>query len=133
MSLKNVNTALATLGALFIIYIGLSYVLAPHSTAPNFGLPHWPPRDGDGFLVLKGIRDIVSGLVIAVMLIIRQRRALAWVLLVQACTPLGDMVTVLAHGGSPAAAFGIHGTTAALVALTGLLTFRETSRQPALR
>ncbi|MEV6912068.1 DUF4267 domain-containing protein [Amycolatopsis sp. NPDC051071] len=131
MTLKNVNTVLATVGALFIAYVGLSYVLVPESTAPGFGLPRWPPGDGDGFLVLKGIRDLVSGMAIAAMVLTGQRRALGWLLLVIACTPLGDMITVLAHDGSSAAAFGIHGATAALVALTGVLTLRETRARPA--
>jgi hypothetical protein len=38
------------------------------------------------------------------------------------------MVNVLAHGGSMVAAFAIHGLTAALIAVTGLLILRETSK-----
>ena len=45
-----------------------------------------------------------------------------------AVAPFGDMVNVLAHHGSMAAAFGIHGLTAALIAVTGLLILRETSK-----
>ncbi|NUS95764.1 MAG: small membrane hydrophobic protein, partial [Nocardia sp.] len=44
--------------------------------------------------------------------------------------PLGDMTTVLSYDGSTAAAFGIHGLTAALVALAGALLIRE-PRDPA--
>ncbi|MFD1938754.1 hypothetical protein ACFSKW_45560 [Nonomuraea mangrovi] len=47
MSLKNINTVLATAGALFILYIGVSYVLTPETSAPNFGLPGWPSGDGE--------------------------------------------------------------------------------------
>ncbi|RAJ81611.1 MULTISPECIES: hypothetical protein [unclassified Streptomyces] len=39
---------------------------------------------------------------------------------------LKNVNTVLAHHGSAAAAFGIHGLTAALIAATGLLVLRET-------
>ena len=46
-------------------------------------------------------------------------------MLVSALGPSGDMTTVLSHHGSVAAAFGIHGLTAVLVALTGLLLIRE--------
>ncbi|MFJ6799080.1 DUF4267 domain-containing protein [Streptomyces sp. NPDC091268] len=126
MSLKAVNTVLTVIGALFIVYVGLRYAFAPEQTAPDFGLPSWPQGDGGGFLTLKGVRDLVSGLVLLVLLATGHRRALGWVLLVAACTPLGDMITVLAHDGSPAAAFGIHGVTAALVLATGLLVLRET-------
>lgn len=128
MSLKNLNTVLATAGVLFILYIGVSYVLTPETSAPAFGLPSWPSGDGDGFLILKGIRDIVSGLVIGVLLVTGHRRALGWVLLTVALTPFGDMVNVLAHHGSTAAAFGIHGLTSALIVVTGLLTLRETGK-----
>ncbi|TVT30856.1 DUF4267 domain-containing protein [Amycolatopsis rhizosphaerae] len=138
MSLKKINTVLAAAGILFILYIGMSYVLTPETTAPGFGLPSWPSGDGGGFLILKGIRDIVSGLVLSVLLLTGHRRALGWVLLVEALTPFGDMTNVLAHGGSATVAFGVHGLTAALVVITGLLTLRETRKVtaapvPALR
>ncbi|WAL65977.1 DUF4267 domain-containing protein [Amycolatopsis cynarae] len=138
MSLKKINTVLAAAGILFILYIGMSYVLTPETTAPGFGLPSWPSGDGGGFLILKGIRDIVSGLVLSVLLLTGHRRALGWVLLVEALTPFGDMTNVLAHGGSATVAFSVHGLTAALVVVTGLLTLRETRRVtaapvPALR
>lgn len=128
MSLKNINTVLTTIGALFIVYVGVSYVLTPETTAPNFGLPSWPSGDGDGFLILKGIRDIVSGLVIGVLLVTGHRRALGWVLLVEAITPVGDMINVLGHHGSVATALGVHGLTAAMVAVAGLLVLRETRK-----
>ncbi|MFE0463689.1 DUF4267 domain-containing protein [Kitasatospora sp. NPDC058965] len=131
MTLKTVNTALTTVGVLFILYIGVSYVLTPGTTAPGFGLPSWPSGDGDGFLILKGIRDIVSGLVLGVLLVTGQRRAMGWVLLVEALTPLGDMTNVLAHHGSAAVAFGVHGLTAAVIVVTGLLTLRETRKTTA--
>ncbi|WP_216896556.1 DUF4267 domain-containing protein [Nocardia alni] len=128
MSLKTVNTTLTTAGILFILYIGVSYVLTPSTIAPGFGLPSWPSGDGDGFLILKGIRDIVSGVVLGVLLLTGHRRALGLVLLAEALTPVGDMTNVLAHGGSTAVAFGVHAPTAALIALTGLLTLRETGK-----
>jgi hypothetical protein len=52
-------------------------------------------------------------------------------LLVEALTPLGDMTNVLAHHGSTTVAFSVHGLTAALVILTGLLTLRETRKAAA--
>jgi uncharacterized protein DUF4267 len=128
MSLKTVTTALTTLGVLFILYIGVSYVLTPETIAPGFGLPGWPSGDGDGFLILKGIRDIVSGLVLSVLLLTGHRRALGWVLLVEALTPFGDMTNVLAHDGSATVAFGVHGLTATLIVVTGLLILHETRK-----
>ncbi|MFF2073811.1 DUF4267 domain-containing protein [Kitasatospora sp. NPDC058162] len=129
MSLKIVNTALTTAGILFIFWFGLTFMLAPETIAPTFGLPSWPSGDGGGFLILKGIRDVGNGLILSVLLLTGQRRALAWVLLAGSVIPFGDMATVLAHHGSAGAAFGVHGLTAVGMVVTGLLTLWET-RQP---
>ncbi|MER5500583.1 MULTISPECIES: DUF4267 domain-containing protein [unclassified Streptomyces] len=126
MSLKNVNTVLTIAITLFVLYLGLSFILAPETSAPGVGLPDWPEGDGGGFLVMKGIREFAMGLVIGILLVTGHRRALGWVLLMEAVAPFGDMINVLAHHGSTAAAFGIHGLTSALIALTGLLVLRET-------
>ncbi|MER5367918.1 DUF4267 domain-containing protein [Streptomyces sp. NPDC002722] len=128
MSLKNVNTVLASAGALFVLYLGLSFILTPETSTPGVGLPNWPEGDGDGFLVMKGIREFSMGLVIGILLVTGHRRALGWVLLMEAVAPFGDMINVLAHHGSVAAAFGIHGLTSALIAITGLLILRETGK-----
>lgn len=126
MSLKSVNTVLAAVAALFVLWLGLSFIVAPEASTHGVGLPTWSSGNGDGFLVMKGSRELAMGLVIGVLLVTGHRRALGWVLLMEAVAPFGDMVNVLAHHGSPAAAFGIHGLTAALIAVTGLLFLRET-------
>ncbi|NVI86437.1 DUF4267 domain-containing protein [Actinomadura sp. BRA 177] len=128
MSLKNINTVLATAIVLFTFYLGLSFVLVPETQVSGFGLPSWPAGDGGGFLVVKGNRENAMGLAMGVLLVTGQRRVLGWVLLMVAAAPLGDMITVLGHHGSVAAAFGIHGLTAALIAVTGLLILRETGK-----
>ncbi|WP_233358699.1 DUF4267 domain-containing protein [Thermomonospora amylolytica] len=128
MSLKNVNTVLATAVVLFTFYLGISFVLIPETQAPGFGLPNWPSGDGGGFLNVKGNRENAMGLAMGVLLVTGHRRALGWVLLMVAAAPFGDMITVLAHHGSMAAAFGVHGLTSVLIAVTGLLILRETSK-----
>jgi hypothetical protein len=127
-----IGVVLAVLGSLFIVYVGVRYLLTPQAMAAAFGLPAWP--HDDGFLRVKGIRDVVSGLVILVVLAGGTRRVLGWVLLAGALTPLGDMVLVLTSGGSPATAFGVHGVTAAAVLLGASLLLsgsRTRSPQPA--
>lgn len=54
MTVKHFASALAALGAAFIIYVGLSYLIAPQDTAPDFGVPTWPRHDGTAFLAVKG-------------------------------------------------------------------------------
>lgn len=124
MSLKTVNTVLAAACVLFALYLGMSFVLPIGTVFP--GLPNWPT--GGGFNAVKGSRELAMGLALGVLLVTGQRRALGWVLLMVAVAPFGDMVNVLAHHGSMASAFGIHGLTAAVIVATGLLIVRETRK-----
>jgi hypothetical protein len=123
--MKHLATGLAILGGIFIIYIGVSYLLNPQTAAAGFGVPTWPHRDGTAFLAVKGVRDIATGLVVFALLLTGHRRALGWAMLALAFVPAGDMVIVLSQGGSPATAFGIHGLTAAAVVVSAALLLRE--------
>ncbi|MCK2213726.1 DUF4267 domain-containing protein [Actinomadura sp. ATCC 31491] len=125
------GAVLAVIGAIFIGYVGISYLLTPASMAPAFGLPSRPRAEGAGFLAVKGIRDVVSGLVILTVLLAGNRRVLGWVVLVTALTPLGDMILVLGSGGAAATAFGVHGATAAAVVLAGGLLLSGARPRPA--
>lgn len=131
MSHPKLNTVLAAATVLFTFYLAVSFILAPATAAPGFGLPTWPDGDGGGFLVVKGCRELAMGLGSGILLVTGQRRALGWVLLMTAVAPLGDMINVLAHHGSAATAFGVHGLTSALIAVTGLLILRETGSSAA--
>ncbi|MEU0211883.1 DUF4267 domain-containing protein [Streptomyces canus] len=128
MSLTKINTVLAAAFILFILWFGMEFILSPETTAPGFGLPSWPSDDGAGFLIIKGIRDVVLALVLGILLVTGQRRALGWVLLVEALAAYGDMSTVLAHHGSVTTALGVHGLTATLMVVNGLLIMRETRK-----
>ncbi|MEV6429478.1 DUF4267 domain-containing protein [Nocardia sp. NPDC051463] len=125
MNISRIATVLSLIGAAFILYIGLSYLVTPETIATGFGLPEWPKGDAVAFMNLKGVRDTVSGVLILALLALRQRYALGITMLVLALIPTGDMLTVLSWNGSTAAAFGIHGLTAVLVALAGGLLIRE--------
>ncbi|MFG2138567.1 DUF4267 domain-containing protein [Streptomyces sp. NPDC048650] len=128
MPLKKINTVLAAAFILFILWFGTKFILSPETTAPGYGLPNRPSGDGDGFLVIKGIRDVVLALVLGILLVTGHRRALGWVLLVEALAAYGDMTNVLAHHGSVATALGVHGLTATLMVVNGLLMMHETRK-----
>ncbi|MFF3399930.1 DUF4267 domain-containing protein [Streptomyces sp. NPDC002659] len=125
MTMKRLATVLAALGGAFIIYVGLSYLLTPQTTAADFGLPTWPRHDGTGFLAVKGVRDIATGLVVFALLLSGHRRALGWAMLAISFVPVGDLVIVLSNDGSPGTAYGVHGVTAVAVAVTAGLLLRE--------
>ncbi len=63
---------------------------------------------------------------LGILLVTGHRRALGWVLLMEALAAYGDMTNVLAHHGSVATALGVHCLTATLMVVNGLLIMRET-------
>ena len=113
--------SLAALLAVAIIVIGCFYVISPERMTGSFGLkPPAPDADTRAWLRVKGIRDIVSGLVVLTLMVTTNTRTVGIALLVLAITPLGDMSNVLASGGSKSTAFSVHGVTCAVMLVVGL-------------
>jgi hypothetical protein len=111
----------AMLVAIAIIAIGTQYVVSPRTATRSFGLPL--PEDGaniDWWLRLKGVRDIVSGLIVLAFMAWGVPRALGLILLVEAIIPVSDMLVILAAKGSTKSAFGMHGLTAVLMVLAAI-------------
>ncbi|WP_433564171.1 DUF4267 domain-containing protein [Nocardia sp. CA-151230] len=125
---ERLGTAGAVLGAGFIMSVGGGYLLAPARMASEFGLTDWPRGEAVGFLNVKGVRDVVTGLIVLALLAAGQRRAVGVALLTIALIPTGDMLTILVRRGSTATALSVHGLTAALVAATGALLLRRENR-----
>jgi hypothetical protein len=110
------SMGVALLAALGIIAIGLMYLTDPRAATRSFGLPL--PEAGANvawWLRLKGVRDIVSGLVVLAVMVWGGSRVLGIVLLMEALIPAGDLSLILAARGSTARAVGIHGATAVLM------------------
>jgi hypothetical protein len=112
---------LAAVLDLFVLFIGARFLLQPLPSAAGYGVPAKP--DGDpAYLAIKGLRDATFGVLGLVLLAFANTHAEACFMLVVALVPLGDTAIVLRHGGTKAAAFGIHFATALVVlASAGLL------------
>jgi hypothetical protein len=112
---------MALLLAIGIIAIGSRYVVSPATATHGFGLP-LPGNTANiaGWLRLKGVRDIASGLAVLAFMAWGAPRALGIIVLVEAAIPVGDMLVILAAKGSTRRAFGIHATTAAVMVLTAI-------------
>lgn len=114
--------SIAALLAIGIILIGSLYIASPEKMTGNFGLKlPSPDTDTRAWLRLKGIRDIVSGLVVLILMLTTNPRTVGIALLVESLTAFGDMSNVLGSGGSRQAAFSIHGVTFAVMIVVGLL------------
>jgi len=113
--------SMAALLAAGVIIIGSLYIASPEKMTGSFGLK-LPSADPDtrAWLRLKGIRDIVSGLVVLALMFTTNPRAVGIALLVESLTAFGDMSNVLGSGGSKRAAFSIHGATFAVMVVAGL-------------
>jgi len=105
-------TALAGAG---ILAIGFLYLVRPQVMSASFGLPDHPPPGATPWLRLKGIRDLVAGLVAATLLITAPPTVIGWSVCSFSVIPLGDGATVLAYGSNPRIAWGVHFSTAALM------------------
>ena len=115
----------AVLLAMGIIVIGCFYLLTPERISGTFGLkPPAPDPDTRAWLRPKGVRDVVAGLVVLVMMLTADRRSVGIVLLVEAIIPFGDMSIILGSGGSKSRAFSVHGVTCAVMLAIGLLLIR---------
>ena len=114
--------SLAALMAVAIMVIGCFYLVSPQRMTGSFGLKP-PASDADtrAWLRPKGIRDVVSGLVVLTMMLTTETRSVGIALLVLAIIPFGDMSIILGSGGSKSRAFSIHGVTCAAMLVVGLL------------
>lgn len=107
---------------LMLLLVGLRFLFAPRPAAAGYGVP--AKADGDpAYLTIKGLRDGGYGLLGLVLLALVGPGAEAWFMLVLAPIPLGDMFVVLRHGGTKAAAFGIHFATAGVMLVSAALLF----------
>ncbi len=120
--LSAIPLSLASLMAVAIIVIGCFYLISPERMTGSFGLKP-PASDADtrAWLRPKGIRDVVSGLIVLTMMLTADTRSVGIALLVLAIIPFGDMSIILGSGGSKSRAFSIHGVTCAVMLLVGLL------------
>jgi Domain of unknown function (DUF4267) len=106
----------------FVLFIGLRFLLAPQAAAAGYGVP--AKKEGDAaYLTVKGLRDASYGILGLALLAFAGAHAEAWFMLVVALSPLGDTAIVLRNGGTKATAFGIHFATAVVVLISAALLF----------
>ncbi|MEY9844377.1 DUF4267 domain-containing protein [Streptacidiphilus sp. MAP5-3] len=114
-------TVLAGLIGAALILMGGNAVTRPR-TAAGFGIPD-APADDPAFwpwLRVKGLREIVPGVFVFVLMLVSTTSVLGWYMLVFAAIPAGDAVVVLRSGGPKAIAYGVHAATALVMLATGI-------------
>jgi hypothetical protein len=105
-----------------IVFIGVRFFYAPHAAAAGYGVAVGPDPRWEAYLWVKAVRDIASGVFTAILILNQSAHLLGWFMLAATIIPFADAAIVLRHGGTKAAAFGIHGATAGIMLIiSGLL------------
>ena len=118
-----ITYALSGLIGLGIIFVGTRFLLAPSTAATGYGVPvEQETARAGAYLAAKGVRDIASGFFIFILIAFQAPHILGWIIVAATIIPIVDAVIVLTHNGSKATAYGVHGSTAAVMLVTaGLL------------
>ena len=122
MARTKIGYGLSGLLGAAIIVIGARFLVAPEAAAAGYGIanPQRGPAE-DPYLAVKGVRDIASGVVAFVLLATGNPHVLGRYLAAASIIPIGDATIVLRHDGPKATAYGVHGTTAAVMLGTAAL------------
>lgn len=99
-----ISYAIAFLTGLGLIFLGARFLLSPEVAEAGFGI-HFNEQGDYSFHYIKGIRDIFSGLLMCVLVLMKERRALGVTLLAGTMIPVNDMLIVLSksYNGVPQA------------------------------
>ncbi|GAB2702076.1 DUF4267 domain-containing protein [Mucilaginibacter koreensis] len=89
-----ISMALAFLTGLGMLFIGTRFLLAPETAEAGYGI-HFNEHADYSFHYIKGIRDVFSGLLICLLVLTKQPKALGITLAAGTLIPIADMLIVL--------------------------------------
>jgi quercetin dioxygenase-like cupin family protein len=91
---KNISIAIAFLTGLGLIFIGARFLIIPETAEAGYGI-HFNEQSDYAFHYIKGIRDLMLGLLLCIFVLSKQTKALGTTLLVGTIVPIVDMFIVL--------------------------------------
>jgi Domain of unknown function (DUF4267) len=91
---KNISIAIAFLTGLGLIFLGARFLLSPETAEAAYGI-HFNEQGDYSFHYIKGIRDLFTGLIICILVLTKQTKALGITLLIGTIIPIVDMLIVL--------------------------------------
>ena len=126
--MRSVSYWVTLILALGIIFIGARFILQPHVGAIGYGIPFSDGHDAV-YGKIKGIRDIFSGIVLLPLLVMRMRKATAWVFTSTIVVPSADFLIILfTNGVADHEHLLIHGITALVMIINSFLLFSTNSQ-----
>jgi hypothetical protein len=91
---KKISITIAFLTGLGMIFIGARFLLSPEIAEAGYGI-HFNANGDYSFHYIKGIRDVFTGLLICILILTKQTKAVGTTLAVGTIIPIVDMVIVL--------------------------------------
>lgn len=92
-----ISYSIAFLLGLGMIFLGARFYSSPEVATAAYGI-HFNAQGDYSFHYIKGIRDVFSGLIICIFVLLNERRALSVTLSAGTMIPLNDMLIVLSKG-----------------------------------
>lgn len=89
-----ISYAIAFITGLGLIFLGARFLLSPEVAEAGYGI-HFNEQGDYSFHYIKGIRDILSGLLVCTFVLMNEGRALGVTLLAGTMVPVTDMLIVL--------------------------------------
>ncbi len=84
----------AFITGLGMIFLGARFLLSPEIAEAGYGI-HFNEQGDYSFHYIKGIRDILTGVLLCAFVLMNERRALGMTLLAGTIIPVTDMLIVL--------------------------------------
>jgi hypothetical protein len=92
--ITKISYVVAFITGLGLIFLGTRFLLSPEIAEAGYGI-HFNEQGDYSFHYIKGIRDILSGVLFCAFVLMNERRALGVTLLAGTIVPVTDMVIVL--------------------------------------
>jgi hypothetical protein len=100
-----------------IIGVGIRFIVVPQQAASGYGVAS---DAANRYLLVKGVRDIGSGLIALMLVVVGLPVVVGWYLVVASVMPIGDAVIVGRTEGFPRVALSVHVTTAVVMLAAGV-------------
>ncbi|MDR2272773.1 MAG: DUF4267 domain-containing protein [Sphingobacterium sp.] len=91
--------SISFLTGIALLFIGLRFLISPINAEFDYGIST-NTRADYSFHYIKGVRDLFLGILLVLLVLAKQRKALAIALLVATVVPFGDLMIVMAENGS---------------------------------
>jgi hypothetical protein len=128
---QKISIAIAFLTGLGMIFIGARFLLAPEVAEAGYGI-HFNNYADYSFHYIKGIRDLFTGLVICILIITKQIKALGITLAVGTIIPTVDMLIVFSKDYNGIAQAVPHISAIIVCALVGTILLVSKNSNKAL-